>query len=59
MPANIEPSRRAAGNRAHVNAAASTAESAIRTAQRANTGSLDRDTECCTVRREKVSTQRF
>jgi hypothetical protein len=48
MPAIIEPSRRAAGNRAHVSKAANRTERAIRTPQRANTGSVDKDMDCCT-----------
>ena len=54
MPANIEPSRRAAGSRAHVSKAANRTERAIRTPQRANTGSVDKDMDGCTVRLEKA-----
>src|SRR6202042_2947729 len=59
MPANIEPSRRAAGNRAHVSKAANRTERAIRTPQRANTGSVDKDMDGCTVRLEKAGDQHF
>src|ERR1700679_986982 len=67
MPANIEPSRRAAGSRAHVSKAenkterapktpkgTNKTERATRTPQRANTGSVDKDMDGCTVRLEKA-----
>src|SRR6202030_1281234 len=58
MPAIIEPSRRAAGNRAHVSKAANRIERAIRTPQRANTGNVakDMDGTLSAMRKREIST---